>query len=164
MSIFTSGYTLPIKRTLQGVDTMARILDGHELQPAIDKLILEKKSSRQISKFCKENGLLLSHMAISEYINDNKDRIQLGVREQVEKIRQEAIEEGVSTQVFLQAVIKKGYDKLLAGDYDDASLKDIISAARILMPLQVEADVNATISMEDVIKTLSMEDKEDVDK
>lgn len=140
---------------------MTSVIEGHPLQPAVDKLILENKSTRDISKFLHENGVELSHVGVGKYVKSHKDFIKVEVTKQVKEIRAAAIEQQVTAQMFLTALVQKGYDKLLKGDYDDSSLRDIIAAARILVPTQIQADIATTVTMEDVITTLSEESDTD---
>jgi len=136
------------------------ILDGHTLQPDVDKLILEHKSSREISAYCKANGFNLSHVAVARYMKEAKDVIKIEVDKRVEEIRNQAVTEQVATQVFLQSIINKAYQDMQDGTIE-VTLKMAIDAARILMPTQIVADVTTTISMEDVISTLSQEGEVD---
>lgn len=136
---------------------MVSKIDGHPLQPEIEKLITDGKSTREISAYCKEHDFIVSHVAIARYIGrgGDKDAIKKEVNKRMQVIREEKIERQVTSQAFLEALMSKGYEKLLNGDYENVSVRDLIAAARILMPLQVEADVVTTVTMEDVVTTLS---------
>jgi len=132
------------------------ILHGHSLQPAVDKLILENKTSREISNYCKENGLNVSHVLIARYTKEQKDVIRIEVDKRVKEIRHAAVTEQVATQVFLQTIIDKAYQDMQDGKLE-ISLKLALDAARILMPAKIQADITTTLSMEDVIATLNQE-------
>lgn len=136
---------------------MASIINGHPLQPEVDRLLLEGKSTRYISNYLKEHGVALSHNGVANYARSLKEDIHDEVARQVTEIRAAATEQQVTAQMFLQALVQKGYSKLLNGDYDNVSLKNVIAAARILVPTQINADVTTTITMEDVISALSEE-------